>query len=83
MEIEIAVNENFKTSYCSTYRINIKEYKEWLGDQENNEENLLEYISMFGEITDSFENTSNFIDWEMKDTNDIERINNSYEQETV
>lgn len=75
--MEITINENFKVSYCSTtYKIDVKEYKEWLGDQENNEENLLEYISLFGEITDSYENTSNFLDWEMRDIDDIERINN-------
>lgn len=78
--MEISINEKFVVSYCTTYRINIKEYKEWLGNQENNEENLLEYISLFcREITNSFENTSDFIDWEMVDINDIERINNCYE----
>lgn len=74
--MEITINENFKISYCTTYKINVKEYKEWLGDQKNNEENLLEYISLFGEITDSYENISNFLDWEMRDIDDIERINN-------
>ena len=74
--MEITINENFKVSYCTTYKIDVKEYKEWLGDQENNEENLLEYISLFGEITDSYENTSNFLDWKMRDIDDIERINN-------
>lgn len=77
--MEITINEKFEVSYCTTYRVDVKEYKEWLGDQENNEENLLEYISLFGEITDSYENTSNFLDWEMRDINDIERINNCYE----
>ena len=77
--MEIVINEKFVVSYCTTYRINVKDYKEWLGNQENNEENLLEYISLFGEMTDSFENTSDFIDWEMGDINDIERINNCYE----
>ena len=72
--MEITINENFKVSYCTTYKIDDKEYKEWLGDQENNEENLLEYISLFGEITDSYENTSNFLDWEMRDIDDIERV---------
>ena len=77
--MEITINEKFEVGYCTTYRVDVKEYKEWLGDQENNEENLLEYISLFEEITDSYENTSNFLDWEMRDINDIERINNCYE----
>lgn len=79
MEMEIVINEKFVVSYCTTYRINVKDYKEWLGNQENNEENLLEYISLFGEMTDSFENTSDFIDWEMGDIDNIERINNCHE----
>lgn len=74
--MEITINENFKVNYYTTYKIDVKEYKEWLGDQENNEENLLEYISLFGEVTDSYENTSNFLDWGMRDIDDIERINN-------